>query len=530
MEQNSEMDYLHFKGDPEIETIIDGEEISFSDSLQKKNTWGFYQLRNFIITNKALYNLDKKVLKRRFPLEKIIGLTVSSVSDEFVIHCDDIEYDYLLNSMKKKKIIEHLATLYYKATSNEIKIFLIDKSSLKEYVTTKKEKKKNNSFSRMPLTGAITPGVYLYGEKAEVGVSKMGVQITQTDKIYSDKNISINNFELLKVIGRGSVGKIYLVKYKVSDELYAIKSMRKDQLVSEQITENILLEKQTLSKSECPFILTLSFFFQTSRRIYFVTPYLKGGDLYTYLRKLKAEKMAENTKENLDEKTVKFYASQVAIGLQHLHDYGTAYRDLKPENILIDADGYLKLCDFGASIHFTGNEKKTELSGSPEYVSPEMVSGNGHDLTTDWWSLGILIFELLFGYAPFWSDNRERLYEIIQWGEIKFPSDIKVSPEAYDVIERLLDKDPNTRLGNKGLDEIKSHPFFCTMNFDEIRNKKLKPPYIPSIKDKEDTSNFDQEFKDMPLTESPVDPWVEEYQDWFTEFNIQDGEENEDLE
>ena len=142
MEQNSEMDYLHFKGDPEIEAIIDGEEISFSDSLHKKNTWGFYQMRNFIITNKALYNLDKKVLKRRFPLEKIIGLTVSSVSDEFVIHCDDIEYDYLLNSMKKKKIIEHLATLYYKATSNEIKIFLIDKSSLKEYVTTKKEKRR----------------------------------------------------------------------------------------------------------------------------------------------------------------------------------------------------------------------------------------------------------------------------------------------------------------------------------------------------------------------------------------------------
>ena len=336
----------------------------------------------------------------------------------------------------------------------------------------------------------------------------------------------MDDFEIIKTIGRGSVGKILLVKYKNTGDYYTIKSMRKDQLLSENIIDNILSEKNILSDGQCEFLLTLSFFFQSPERIYFVTPFMKGGDLYHKLK----------TEGYLTEDLVRFYAAQVAIALQHLHEYGMAYRDLKPENILIDEDGYIKLCDFGASVHFQGTKKESTFAGSPEYASPEMISQEGHTIMSDWWSFGILIYELLYGITPFFNMDKNRMYELIEVGELKFPKTIKiegnskplkVSEEAKGLITKLLEKNPGSRLGRTGLNEIKSHPFFASLNFDHIKSKKLKAPFKPNVSEEDLTSNFDEEYTNMPTEESPVANWISDYQEWFNDFNKSDDEQSD---
>ena len=156
-----------------------------------------------------------------------------------------------------------------------------------------------------------------------------------------------------------------------------------------------------------------------------------------------------------------------------------------------------------------------------------MISGEGHTTVTAWWSLGILIYEMLFGTTPFYNKKKNRMYELIQWGEIRYPKDIKVSNEAYDVINKLLAKNPEKRLGAHGLEEIKKHPFFGILNFDDFTKKKLNPPFKPNIKDKNDISNFDEEFLSMDTKESPVGEWVHEYQDWFTGFTGNEDEQED---
>ena len=343
----------------------------------------------------------------------------------------------------------------------------------------------------------------------------------------SSKKVEMDDFEKIKTIGRGSVGKILLVKYKTTGDLYSIKSMRKDQILSESLIDNILDEKNILSEGQCEFLLTLSFFFQSPERIYLVTPFMKGGDLYHKLK----------TDGCLPEDLVRFYTAQIAIALQHLHEFGIAYRDLKPENILIDEDGYIKLCDFGASVHFQGTKKENSFAGSPEYAAPEMITHEGHTIMSDWWSFGILIYELLYGITPFFNKDKTRMYELIELGELKFPKTIqigevtktlKVSDEAKSIISKLLVKNPGSRLGRTGLNEIKSHPFFGNLNFDMVTNKKLKSPYKPTVPEDDLACNFDEEYTSMAIDESPVADWISDYQEWFNEFDKDADDQDDD--
>ena len=523
----SEYDFLNFSKDHYIKTNVTREEqIHFSDKILKQNKFGFNQERNIIITDKAIYNLKKTVLKRRIDLKLIRGITVSKTKDEFVIHCNDEEYDYQYISPKKKTIIEIIAKYYYNLMGEELKLFELNVNSLTTFVTSKKDKKREKRNSRMPLTNSISIGEYIYGTKSKQTVLKKQSTVKKTGKIVTNTKVEMDDFEIIKTIGRGSVGKILLVKYKNTGDYYTIKSMRKDQILSENIIDNILSEKNILSDGQCEFLLTLSFFFQSPERIYFVTPFMKGGDLYHKLK----------TEGYLTEDLVRFYAAQVAIALQHLHEYGMAYRDLKPENILIDEDGYIKLCDFGASVHFQGTKKESTFAGSPEYASPEMIAQEGHSIMSDWWSFGILIYELLYGITPFFNMDKNRMYELIEVGELKFPKTIKiegnskplkVSEEAKGLITKLLEKNPGSRLGRTGLNEIKSHPFFASLNFDHIKSKKLKAPFKPNVSEEDLTSNFDEEYTNMPTEESPVANWISDYQEWFNDFNKSDDEQSD---
>ena len=527
-EIQSEYDFLNFSKDHYIKTnVTKDEQIHFSDKIIKINKYGFKQERNIIITDQALYNLKKTSLKRRIDLKSIKGITLSKTTDEFVIHCNDEEYDYQYFSSKKKTIVEILAKYYYNIMGEELKLFELNVSSLSTFVTSKTEKKKEKNSSRMPRTSGISIGEYIYGTKSKSVVQKKQATVKKTGKIVSNTKVEMDDFEIIKTIGRGSVGKILLVKYKNTGDLYTIKSMRKDQILSENIIDNIRDEKNILHEGQCEFLLTLSFYFQSPERIYLVTPFMKGGDLYHKLK----------TDGYLPEDLVRFYTAQIAIALQHLHEFGIAYRDLKPENILIDEDGYVKLCDFGASVHFQGTKKENTFAGSPEYASPEMITHEGHTIMSDWWSFGILIYELLYGITPFFNMDKNRMYELIEVGELKFPKTIiiegnvkplRVSEEAKNIISKLLEKNPGSRLGRTGLNEIKSHPFFGTLNFEMVRNKKLKSPYKPTIKEDDLTCYFDEEYTSMTTEESPVANWITDYQEWFNDFDKEQDDQDDD--
>ena len=529
--KQSEYDFLNFTKDFTIKNnVTREEEIQFSDTVQKINKNGWKQSRNLVLTDKAIYNLKKKELKRRIDYTKIIGITLSKQSDEFVIHCLEMDYDYQFISQKKKTIVEIIAKNYELIKEEELKLFEINVKNLNQFVTTKKEKEKQQSFSKMPKTGQINVKDYLFGNKSKTDVNIFQSKISKKNNSINFKNIQANyeDFEIKSVIGRGSVGKILLAKYIKDGKYYAIKSMRKDQIISEGIADNILVEKNILIKSQCEFILKLSFFFQTPERIYYVTPFIKGGDLY---HKLKSEIFF---KEDL----VRFYTAQIAVALQYLHNLEITYRDLKPENILLDEDGYIKLCDFGSSVIIRGTEKVKNFAGSPEYAAPEIITYSGHNFMCDWWSLGILIYELLYGNTPFFNMDKTRMYDLIITGAISFPKFIqiegeektrnyKVSEDAKNIISKFLEKDPGTRLGRKGLDEIKKHPFFSGINFDDLNKKKIKPPFRPNFsKEEQDlTNNFDEEYLKLEISDSPIGDWAKEkeYSNWFDNFNKESG-------
>ena len=534
-EKQSEYDFLNLSQNYSVKTnITRDEEIQFSDKINKINKYSWWQERNIIITDKAIYNLKKLSLKRRIDLKTLIGITISKNSEEFVIHCKNIDYDYHYSSPRRKIIIEIISKNYEINVEQEIKLFELQDKNLNEYVTSKEEKEKQISYTRMPKNiKSLNVKDYLFGNqsKTEIDKNKNIVPIKPKFKYIA---VNYNDFEIIKVIGRGFIGKILLVKYKKDGKYYAMKMMRKDQIISEELQDNILLEKNILIESQNEFILSLSFFFQTKERIYFITPFIKGGDLY---HKLKKDKF-------LKEDLVKFYSAQIIIALQYLHDLGIAYRDLKPENILLNEDGYIKLCDFGASVKLHGTEKDYNFAGSPEYASPEMINYQGHTVMTDWWSLGILIYEMLYGFTPFFNLDKDRMYDLIINGSISFPEyytnnenneeenqiEYNISEEAKSLIIKLLEKDPGKRLGREGLEEIKKEPFFYGIYFDDISKKRYKALFIPDINEKDLTNNFEEEYLNLDIAESPVENWLknDEYSNLFQ--NFEDKEETDDFE
>ena len=229
----------------------------------------------------------------------------------------------------------------------------------------------------------------------------------------------------------------------------------------------------------------MEFVFQSDLRLYFVMPFIQGGELYKHFLYNK----------RFPEEVVKFYAIQIALAIGHLHKKGIAHRDLKLENILIDKDGYLKIIDFGLAKILKDGETTMTLLGTPEYLAPEMITQTGHDKCVDWWALGVLIYEMLIGVTPFYNRNRAVMMSKIQKSKIVFPHkkkyNIEYSDEVKDVICQLLSKSKDKRLGSKNdVDEILDHPWFSSVDVSHIALKKIIPPFTPSVSNAEDSKYF----------------------------------------
>lgn len=383
MEYRQDYDYLSLNDDKCIRSVIKEETLLFSDKIIKINRYNMSQDRQIVISNKAIYNFKKKELKRRIDLSKMKGISITKVTDEFVIHGNDIEYDYDYVSSKRRTILEVLGPAFNKETQSELKLCVLELKSLKNLVTLKTEKKKDASFSRMPTTNIVSVEEYLYGGKAQF--KRNSTVIKEIIYIGKEKDhvkeVNYEDFQIISVIGRGSFGKVCLVEYKNTGELYAMKSIKKDILIDQEQIENTILEKKILQSVDHPFLCSLVFCFQTEDRIYFIMNFIRGGELFQHLKRFKI----------FNEEQVKFYAAQIGMALQYLHEKGIIYRDLKPENILMNEEGYLQLADFGMAKALNQNEKATSFCGTPEYLAPEVIQSEGHDCMADWWSFGILV-------------------------------------------------------------------------------------------------------------------------------------------
>ena len=308
--------------------------------------------------------------------------------------------------------------------------------------------------------------------------------------------------------------QVCLVEYKATKEYYAMKSLKKDVLLDQDQVESTILEKKILQSLDHPFLVGMVFCFQTEERIYFIMPFIRGGELFQHLR----------TSKYFPEEKVKFYAASIGLALDYLHSKGIIYRDIKPENILIGEDGYLKLIDFGMAKFLKQDEKATSFCGTPEYLAPEVITGEGHNRAADWWSFAILIFEMLCGIPPFYCDNTEKMYDLITRAELRFPKKIPLSENSKDLIKKLLVKKQDNRLGAvNGFDEIRSHPFFSNFDFQALLARKLPPPYKTVLKDKLDVGNFDEEFTSEDVVTSAIPEknleFIKRNQAQFKDFN-----------
>jgi serum/glucocorticoid-regulated kinase 2 len=327
------------------------------------------------------------------------------------------------------------------------------------------------------------------------------------------KKVTLNDFKLLKVLGRGTFGKVVLVQYKLTKKYYAMKIMKKDVILESGQVTNTLLEKNILQNLNYQFLVGMDFCFQTQERIYFVMNFIRGGELFKHLLNCKF----------FPEEKAKFYSAIVGLALEYLHTHGIVYRDIKPDNILIDEDGYLKLADFGMAKMLKDQEKAFSLCGTPEYFSPEIITREGHNKAADWWSYGILLYEMLFGMPPFYSKNTEKMFDLITKAELKFPKKIEVSEDAKDLIKKLLIKNQDLRLGSEGgFETIKKHSFFKGFDFKALEEKKLEAPFIPVLRGSMDLSNFDSKYtsEDIAISESSPNTleFIKNNQEQFEDF------------
>ncbi|XP_070606717.1 ribosomal protein S6 kinase alpha-3 isoform X1 [Erythrolamprus reginae] len=308
-----------------------------------------------------------------------------------------------------------------------------------------------------------------------------------------------SQFELLKVLGQGSFGKVFLVK-KISGsdakQLYAMKVLKKATLkVRDRVRTK--MERDILVEVNHPFIVKLHYAFQTEGKLYLILDFLRGGDLFTRLSK---EVM-------FTEDDVKFYLAELALALDHLHSLGIIYRDLKPENILLDEEGHIKLTDFGLSKESIDHEKKAySFCGTVEYMAPEVVNRRGHTQSADWWSFGVLMFEMLTGTLPFQGKDRKETMTMILKAKLGMPQFL--SPEAQSLLRMLFKRNPANRLGAgpDGVEEIKRHPFFITIDWNKLYRREINPPFKPATGRPEDTFYFDPEFTAKTPKDSPGIP------------------------
>uniref|UniRef100_A0A673XHL8 Protein kinase C n=1 Tax=Salmo trutta TaxID=8032 RepID=A0A673XHL8_SALTR len=358
---------------------------------------------------------------------------------------------------------------------------------------------------------------------SRVGVGSEGGEARENGelKIIQTKRMTLQDFLFIKVLGKGSFGKVMLAELKGTDEVYAVKVLKKDVILQDDDVDCTLTEKRILALArKHPYLTQLFCCFQTKDRLFFVMEYVNGGDLMFQIQRSR----------KFDEARSRFYAAEVTSALMFLHQHGVIYRDLKLDNILLDAHGHCKLADFGMCKEgILNGVTTTTFCGTPDYIAPEILQELEYGPSVDWWALGVLMYEMMAGQPPFEADNEDDLFESILHDDVLYP--VWLSKEAVSILKAFMTKSPNKRLGcviTQGLEEaIKVHPFFKEIDWVLLEQKRVKPPFKPRIKTKRDVNNFDQDFtREEPVLTPVEDAIIKQInQDEFKGFSYFGGEE-----
>lgn len=297
----------------------------------------------------------------------------------------------------------------------------------------------------------------------------------------SSTDTGLNDYDVLKTLGTGAFGVVKLIRKKNTEEYFAMKILSKEKIVRHKQLQHTINEKRILQSVEFPFLVHLENCFKDNSYIYLAMPFVCGGEMFALLRKSK----------RFDEEQARFYGAQVALAIEYLHHMNLIYRDLKPENILIDTKGYVKITDFGFCKLI--RDRTWTLCGTPEYLAPEVIQSKGYGKSIDWWSFGILLFEMVAGYTPFYTNSSDHmvLFERICKGKFRVPS--SVGNELKSLIQSILQVDLTRRFGNlrNGANDIKQHTWFKGMNWIALMNGEVPAPFVPKVSGPGDASQFD---------------------------------------
>jgi len=320
------------------------------------------------------------------------------------------------------------------------------------------------------------------------------------------EQVTVEDFEPLAVVGKGSFGKVTQVKKKDTGEIFAMKAMSKDVILRENLIEHTKAEMNILGMINHPFIVKLHYAFQTSDKLYLILDFLSGGEMFFHLSQV----------GTFEESRAKFYTAQIGLAIAHLHSLNIIYRDLKPENCVLDKDGNCCITDFGlAKPNIQGQDAKT-FCGTPEYLAPEFLTGGGHGKAVDWWSLGILLYEMITGLPPFFSQNVSQMYELILKKPLDFQDEsaCDMSEEAKSLCRRMLERDPDDRM--QELEDFEKHPFFADLSFAALMRKELPVPFQPDPS----KLHFDDEFTSEAARHSVAKPGPAKGNEQFESFNF----------
>ncbi|EDV23908.1 uncharacterized protein TRIADDRAFT_57608 [Trichoplax adhaerens] len=322
--------------------------------------------------------------------------------------------------------------------------------------------------------------------------------------------VSLEDFNLFKVIGRGSYAKVLMVQYKKTKAIYAMKVIKKEIINDEEDIDWVQTEKHVFEiASNHPFLVGLHSCFQTNSRLFFIIEFVNGGDLMYHMQR----------QRRLPEDHARFYAGEICLGLHFLHARGIIYRDLKLDNVLLDSTGHIKLTDYGMCKEGLGPGDTTgTFCGTPNYIAPEILRGQDYSYSVDWWALGVLMFEMLAGRSPFdvagnpdaeQSNSEDYLFQVILEKTIRIPRSLSV--KAASVLKGFLNKAHEERLGchpETGFTDIQSHVFFRQIDWEELEARQIPPPYIPQVENFQDLSHFDPQFTSEPTDFTPDDPFI----------------------